>query len=174
MACCLSAGCGFDACDDRHRHLSDAIRQKLAARSLSLREAHADRLLRLEERQQQIAAAAAIEVRAQQERQAAARAEAEAREVRAQALAAMSPNHRRVEEFIADFAARAEQLRGNRENANATFHTRARALAADAIGGNHTERVAAANAIEEWLPKVVKIDLKDERKKLKLNALRST
>jgi CRISPR-associated protein Csm5 len=163
-----------DACDDRHRHLSDTIRQQLAARSLPLRQAHADRLWHLEEKAEQRAATAAAVHDRQRAEQAAARAEAEAREVRAQVLAAMSPNRRRVEEFIADFAARAEQLRGNRENANAAFHTRARALAAEAIGWSHAERVAAADAIEEWLPKVVKVDLKDERKKLKLPALRAS
>ena len=85
----------------------------------------------------------------------------------------MSPNRRRVEEFIADFAARAEQLRGNRENANAVFHNRARALAQDAVAWTHEERVAAADAIEQWLPQVVKVQIKEERKKLKLSMLRT-
>ena len=162
-----------DACDDRHRHLSDAVRQKLAARSQPLREAHADRLLRLEDKAKQRAAAVAAMANRKAAAEATARAEVEAQAARASALAEMSPNQRRVEEFIAEFAARAGQLRGNRENANAAFHTRARALAAEAIGWSHEERVAAADAIEEWLPKVVKVDLKDERKKLKLAALRS-
>ncbi len=163
-----------DACDDRHRHLSDAVRQKLAARSRPLREAHADRLLRLEDKAEQRAAAAAAMANRKAAAEATARAEVEAQAARARALAEMSPNRRRVEEFIAEFAARAEQLRGNRENANAAFHTRARTLAAEAVGWNHAERVAAADAIEEWLPKVVKVDLKDERKKLKLTALRAS
>ena len=35
------------------------------------------------------------------------------------------------------------------------------------------EKLAAANAIEEWLPKLVeRIDIKDERKKLKLALLK--
>lgn len=163
-----------DSCDDRHRHLSDALRHKLATRSAALREGHADRLLRVEERQQQIAAAAASKVRAQQERQAAARAEAEAQEARARALAEMSPNRQRVEEFIADFAARAEQLRGKPENANGVFHGKARLLARDAATWSLDERVAAAESIELWLPKVVRVDIKDERKKLKLAALRAS
>lgn len=164
----------IDACDDRHRHLSDAVRQKLAARSRPLREAHADRLLRLEDKAEQRATAAAALASRRAAAEATARAEVEAQAARARALAAMSPNQRRVEEFIADFTARAEQLRGNRENANAAFHTRARTLAADAIGWSYAERIAAADAIEEWLPKVVKVDLKDERKKLKLAALRTS
>lgn len=162
-----------EACDDRHRHLSDTVRQKLATRSRPLREAHQDRLSRLEERAAQRAAAAAATASRQEAEAAAALAEAAARQERADALAGMSPNRRRVEEFIADFAARAEQLRGNRENANAVFHSTARALAQDAGAWSHDERVAAADAIEQWLPKVVKVEIKEERKKLKLSALRA-
>ena len=162
-----------DACDDRHRHLSDAIRQKLAERSLPLREAHADRLWRLEEKAEQRAASAAAVLERQRAEQATARAEVEARELRAKALAEMTPNCRRIEEFIADFAARAEQLRGKPENANGVYHGKARALARDAAAWDHAERVAAADAVEEWLPKVVRVDIRDERKKLKLASLRS-
>ncbi|MBK7677697.1 MAG: type III-A CRISPR-associated RAMP protein Csm5 [Candidatus Accumulibacter sp.] len=164
----------IDACDERHRHLSDAVGQKLAARSRPLREAHADRLLRLEDQAAQRATVAAAMASRKAAAEATARAEIEAQAARARALAEMSPNRRRVEEFITDFSARAEQLRGNRENANAAFHTRARALAADAVGWSHAERIAAADAIEQWLPQVVKVDIKDERKKLKLAALRAS
>ena len=163
-----------DACDDRHRHLADSVRQKLAARSLPLREAHQDRLLRLEEKAVQRAADAAAMADRKAAAEAAARAEAEAKAAHARALAEMSPNRRRIVEFIAEFAARAEQLRGNRENANAAFHGRARALAAEAASWNQEERAAAADAIEQWLPQVVKVDIKDERKKLKLAALRAS
>ena len=34
------------------------------------------------------------------------------------------------------------------------------------------EKLAAADAIEEWLPRVVRVEMKDVRKKLKLAALR--
>ena len=34
------------------------------------------------------------------------------------------------------------------------------------------EKRAAAEAIETWLPKLVKLDITDERKKLKLSALK--
>lgn len=163
----------IDACNDRHRHLSDAVHQELANRSRPLREAQQAQLLQLEEKAEQRAALAALAASRKREEEEAARAEAAAEEARVRALAEMSPNRRRVEEFIADFAARVEQLRGNKENANATFHTRARALANDALAWNHDERVAAADAIELWLPKVVKVDIKDERKKLKLAALRT-
>jgi len=162
-----------DASDDAHRYLSDALRQKLAARSGALREAHRDRLFRLEEYQAQHAAAAAEAARQKQADEAAARAESEAQEARATALAAMAPNLRRIEEFKAVFAARAEQLRGGKDNPNTAFHANARDLARDAAGWSEEERRAAADAIEEWLPRVVKVDLKDERKKLKLSALRA-
>lgn len=164
-----------EACDDAHRHTFDAFRQKLAARSSALLEAHQDRLLGLEEKQRQRETAAAEAEKQKQAAEAAARAEADAQAARQAALVAMSPNLRRVEEFKTTFAARAEQLRGNRERQNADFHGRARKLAQDALAGTDwtaEERKAAAEAIFEWLPRVVeKID-KDQFKKLKLNALR--
>ena len=162
-----------DACDDRHRHLSDAVRHKLAARSGPLCEAHRDRRSRLEDRLAAIALAEAAAGERKRAEAAAARAEEEASEQRARELAAMSPNRRRVQQFVVDFTARAEQLRGNRENPNATFHGMARTLARDAVDWPLEERLLAADAIEQWLPQVVRVDLRDERKKLKLNALRS-
>jgi len=165
-----------DACDDAHRHLSDALCQKLAARSAPLYAAHQERLLQLDDAKQQRAIAAAEAERQRQAAEDTARAEAEAKAVRQAALAALSPNSRRVEEFIAAFSARAEQLRGGRENLNGVFHGLARDLARNALedsGWTSVEKCAAADAIAEWLPKVVeKID-KDQIKKLKLSALRA-
>ncbi len=164
-----------DASDDAHRYLSDTLRQKLAARSSALRGAHQHRLFRLEERQQQRAAEIAAAEKQKQVAEATARAETEAQAARQGALAAMTPNMRRIEEFKATFAARAEQLRGHREKLNADYHGRARKLAQDALDGTGwaaEEKRAAADAIAEWLPKVVeKID-KDQIKKLKLSVLR--
>ena len=164
-----------EACDDVHRHIFDSLRQKLAARSSALLQSHQDRLLCLEEKQRQREGAAAETEKQKQAAEAAARAEADAQAARQAALAAMSPNLRRVEDFKTTFAARTEQLRGNRERQNADFHGRARKLAQDALEGadwTAEERKAAAEAILEWLPRVVeKID-KDQFKKLKLNALR--
>lgn len=162
-----------DACDDAHRHISDALRQKLARRSNGLREAHQERLLRLAENQQERAAAQAASEQRRQAAEAAARAEAEAQAARQAALAALTPNLRRIEEFKAAFAARAEQLRGGKDNPHTAFHAKARDLAREAADWSEAEKRAAADAIEEWLPRVVKIDIKDERKKLKLSALRT-
>ncbi len=91
------------------------------------------------------------------------------------ALAALTPNLRRIKEFRAMCEKRAEQLMGNKESFNAAIHNAARALAKAALEGTDwtdEEKRAVADAIEEWLPKLVKVDMKDERKKLKLAALR--
>lgn len=165
-----------DACDDEHRYLSDTLRQKLADRSAVLREAHQARLQRLEEAQQRRAALHAEALRQQEAVAAAARAAAEAQAARETALSAMSENLRRVEEFKQQFATRAEQLRGNKERANMDYHNRARTLAKTAAEGadwTAEEKRMAAEAIDEWLPKLVDIaDMKAERKKLGLAALR--
>ncbi len=166
----------IDACDDAHRYLSDALCQKLAARSAPVREAHREQLLRLEDSQQQRAAAAVEAARQKHASETASRAKAVAEAERQAALATMSPNLRRIEEFKAAFAARAEQLRGGREKLNGDFHSRARDLARDALADadwTSEEKHTAADAVAEWLPKVVeKID-KDQLKKLKLSALRA-
>jgi hypothetical protein len=67
------------------------------------------------------------------------------------------------------------QLRGNIERANAETHAQARALSKAALQGAYwtaEEKRAAAETLAEWLPQVVAVDLKDERKKLKLALLR--
>jgi len=163
------------ACDDAHRHIFDAVRQKLAARSSAFRQSHQDRLLRLEEKQRQREAAAAAAEKRKEAAEAADRAEANAKAAREAVIAAMSPNLRRIEEFKAAFAARAEQLRGGREKLHGVYHGRARDLARDALQGSGwtpEEKLAAADAIAEWLPRVVENVDKDQLKKLKLSALR--
>jgi len=100
--------------------------------------------------------------------------EAAAEDVR---RAAMSEAMRRIDEFRREFAARAEQLRGGKENPHGVYHGKARELArlaTDAADWSAEEKRAAADAIEEWLPKVVRVELKDERKNLKLAALRGS
>lgn len=163
----------IDACDDRHRYLADAVRQKLAIHSRPLLEDHRDRLARRDEKHAQRAARLARIAAEKDARAAAERAAENAAAQRQRELAAMTPNRRRIAQFAADFAARAEQLRGNKENPNAAYHDIARTLARDAAVWPADERLAAADAIEHWLPRVVRVDLKDERKKLKLTALRT-
>jgi len=114
--------------------------------------------------------------RRQAEVAAAEQAKAAAQAAREAALATMTENQRCVEAFVSMCARRTEQLRGSKENPNAAIHTAARALVKAALEGADwtiDEKCAVADAIEEWLPKLVKVELKDERKKLKLSALRT-
>lgn len=64
---------------------------------------------------------------------------------------------------------------GTGQSHSADREYKARKLAKEALEGagwTAEERRAAAEAIEEWLPKVVQVDMKDERKKLRLAALK--
>lgn len=64
---------------------------------------------------------------------------------------------------------------GAKDKANAAYHAKAGQLAQKSLessGWTPEEKAAAANAIEEWLPKIVAVDLKEVRKKLKFSALR--
>ena len=90
-------------------------------------------------------------------------------------LADMTAQSRSVEEFIQVCKLRFDALRGNKEKPNAELHGKARALAKTALESadwSAQDKRLAADAITEWLPKVVQVDMKDERKKLKLAALR--
>jgi CRISPR-associated protein Csm5 len=165
----------IDGCDDAHQHLAIAMAETLSCLSQPIRDAHAQRLARTEERRESQRRAAI----AAEERAAVAETNAlevlRAAEARAAALAAMSPNQRLIEEFVSEFRGRHERYPNTREVPNAALHGKARALAKAALEGpdwSLDEKRAAADAIEEWLPKVVKIDIKDERKKLKLAVLR--
>lgn len=105
--------------------------------------------------------------RAEQIRQAAEQAR------RAQ----MTPAQRMIEEFIEYMRHRHGQLRGRPTRPHGEEHNRVRQLARQALESpdwTAEEKRAAADAIEEWLPKVVQLDLKDERKKLKLPQLRGS
>lgn len=117
------------------------------------------------------------EVRRRAEAEAGVRKAAEARAAREAALAAMSENRRRIEALVDEFRTHWERHPNARQNPNAVFHGKARELAKaalDELGWTPEEKNALADAIEAWLPKVVKVDIKDERKKLRLNILRGT
>jgi CRISPR-associated protein Csm5 len=140
------------ACEP-HLTAARALRDKLAAQRAYLEQAKAE-----------------AEARRREEEERARRLAEEEAERQAR-LAAMSENMRRIQEFKADFANRAAQLRGKRDKPNTSYHDKARQLAKDALEGKGwtaEERRAAAEAIAEWLPKVVQVDMKQERKKLKL------
>jgi hypothetical protein len=80
-----------------------------------------------------------------------------------------------IEKFSKHMEKRLEALRGKPARANGEEHNSARQLAKAALEGadwTAEEKRSAADAISEWLPKVVTVDMKDERKKLKLALLR--
>lgn len=124
-------------------------------------------------------AAAAERAAQQRAERAAAQAAEQARQIaeaeRLARLQTLSPNLQAVETFIADCQKRQAELMGSKDKANTTHHAKANALAKQAHeAGDWTaeEKAAAADAIETWLPQIVAVDIKDVRKKLKLNALR--
>lgn len=106
-----------------------------------------------------------------------ANAQAEAQAVAEQAtkMASLSNNARLIEEYVLASKNRADQLLGRKDNPNTDFHAKARALSKKALEGSDwtaEEKLAAADALVKWLPQVVAVDMKDERKKLKLAMLR--
>lgn len=109
------------------------------------------------------------------ERRRSQRAQAQAEAAKAQRMASLSPAQQQVEAFVAELRTKHEQFPGYKEKPNAAFHNQARALAKAAHEGadwSADEKRQVAEAIETWLPKLVQVDIKDERKKLKLNALK--
>lgn len=103
------------------------------------------------------------------------RQEAQAEAEKTKRTANLSPAQQLIAAFVDEFRNKHEAFPSLKENPNANFHSKARALAKAAHEGadwNAEDKLAAALAIEEWLPKLVKVDIKDERKKLKLSALK--
>ncbi len=157
------------ACDDQHRHLVDRLRAQLAERSQPLRDEHRERLLAIADER---------EARRQRADEAAARERdtADAEAARQARLASLTPAEREIAEFRETFANRRQQLRGGKDKPNTAYHAKAAQLARKALEDadwTPAEKAAAADAIEEWLPQVVAVDLKDARKKLKLAALKT-
>jgi CRISPR-associated protein Cmr6 len=104
-----------------------------------------------------------------------AQAQAQAAAEQAAKMASLSDNARLIEGFVLASKNRAEQLRGGRDRPNTELHAKARALSKAALEGadwTAEEKRAAADALSEWLPQVIAVDMKDERKKLKLALLR--
>ncbi len=103
------------------------------------------------------------------------RAQAQAEAAKAQHMASLSPAQQLIEAFVAELRTKHEQFPNYKEKPNAAFHNQARALAKAAHEGTDwsaDEKRQAAEAIETWLPKLVQVDIRDERKKLKLSALK--
>lgn len=116
-----------------------------------------------------------IDDKARRQVEEARQARAE-REVREQRMANLTPNQQRIEAFVESCRKRCEQLRGGKDKPNTTLHNEARALvkaAQESTNWTAEEKKALADAIEEWLPKVIeRMDAKEARKQLKLAALR--
>ena len=103
------------------------------------------------------------------------RAQAQAEAAKAQHMASLSPAQQLIEAFVAELRTKHEQFPSYKEKPNAAFHNQARALAKAAHEGTDwsaDEKRQAAEALETWLPKLVQVDIRDERKKLKLSALK--
>lgn len=140
--------------------------------------AFAGRLARQRERVEQAQRAAEAKRHEEEERrrQEVEKTERQAREEaeRQARLATLTANLRRVEQFKEEMAKRAQQLRGGKDRPNTLYHDKARQLARAALEGEDwtpEERTEVAQAIEEWLPKVVAVEWKEERKKLKIAQL---
>lgn len=122
------------------------------------------------------AVALAQQAARQAEREAAAAAEQQrlADEAeRANRLARLSEALQEVESFADACRQRAGQLRGGKDKPNTAHHARAIQLATRAQAWTADEKAAAAAAIQHWIPRIVAIDPKELRKKLKLAALES-
>ncbi len=86
----------------------------------------------------------------------------------------LSKNMQTVEEFRQKMKEQFQRSRGRKDRPHTTWHDQARNLARLAREGEDwspDEKRAAAEAITEWLPKVVQVDMKEEKKKMKLEEL---
>lgn len=99
----------------------------------------------------------------------------QAEAVKAKQLASLSPAQQLIAAFVDALRNQHEQYPKFKDKPNGSYHGKARELAKAAhegTGWSAEDKLAAAQAIEEWLPKLVALDIKDERKKLKLSALK--
>lgn len=148
-----------------HLAQARAFKDKIAKQQARLEQAKAQAEAKRREEEEKARLAAEAEAQRQREE-----AERQAR------LASMSENQRLIEDFKRDCAARIEQLRGRKDKPNTSIHQKARELvkkAQECAGWTAEEKRDLADAIEEWLPKVIeRMDAKEMRKQLKLAALR--
>jgi CRISPR-associated protein Cmr6 len=106
-----------------------------------------------------------------------AQAEAHTAADQAAKMASLSDNARQIETFVQTCQQKlvAMGANGKKDKANTDLHAKARALSKAALEGadwTAEEKRTAAEALADWLPQVVAVDMKDERKKLKLAVLR--
>jgi CRISPR-associated protein Cmr6 len=106
-----------------------------------------------------------------------AQAQAQAAAEQAHKMASLSDNARQVETFVQACQQKLAAMgaNGKKDKPNTDLHAKARALSRAALEGTEwtaEEKRLAAVALADWLPQVVEVDMKDERKKLKLAVLR--
>lgn len=122
-------------------------------------------------------AAAELERAAQVEanRRAGEAAAAQAAAEQQARTAALSPNLQEVEALDTALHHRITTLRGGQDKPNTELHSRARALARRALaeGWPADERRHLADVLEQRLPRALRLDWKDERKKLQIALLRA-
>lgn len=129
---------------------------------------------RLDQAREAAAAAARAEAARLAEREQAERLRLEAATREALADAQRTPNEREVRALAQALKDRAASLKGGRDKANTELHGRARRLALRALEADWTpeERLLLAEVLEAELPRVIALDWRDERRKLKIAALR--
>lgn len=100
----------------------------------------------------------------------------QAEQARQAARAEMTAAMLSIADFTEQMQTRAAQLvGGRRDNPNGKYQELAANLARrarEAADWTREERASAAAAIEEWLPRVVNVDMRDVRRKLRLRELR--
>lgn len=90
-------------------------------------------------------------------------------------LAKRSLNQRRILNLKQEYINKTSNPKWTKENAYAKTHTELNQLAKDALENESwsaEEKIAVADLIEEFLPKLVNFDIKDARKKMSLAKLR--
>lgn len=163
-----------ESCDDQFQYISAAIRDKLRPHSQPLREALRCRLNQIDEaREARLADAQAAEQK-QKDAEEAERKKTHEEQARQAALAAMSPNLRKIEDLRAEIEKRLAT--GRKISVSDQFygqHIAALALLAlENTGWSLAEKSALADMLEKWAGKLMALDAKELRKRLKLNALR--
>ena len=138
-------------------------RRRLAARHAATQQARVQ--IEAEQREAREAEQRRVEEAATRARKDAEEAERKKR---------LSPAMAEVDDFVTFMRARHEAMRGGKTAIGQADYQQAQALARKAASPDWSadEKRAAADAIETWLPQVVRIDARDTRKKLWLAALR--
>ncbi|MCX8006350.1 MAG: hypothetical protein N2688_15620, partial [Burkholderiaceae bacterium] len=108
--------------------------------------------------------------------QAQQKAQAELQQAQRQKqLASLTPAQRAIEEYAQYMAKRQQEIRGRKTLVGQQDYQRTQALAQQAQSPDWSpeEKRAAADAIEQWAPQIIQLELRELRKRLNLSALRT-